>query len=372
MKKLILSFVVVVVLGLLWWNQSKNSAVPATGEPIKIGGIFILSGEGASWGEAAKNGMELAIKEINAEGGIEGKPLQGIYEDDGSDPSKAISAFNKLTNSDGVKFIIGPNWSNTGLSLIELIKQHGVVAISPSLGLPAYNESSEYIFNTWPHDEILSENLAQYVYDKGYRNVAVFGANDVWVKAQDQAFIKKFVELGGKIAFLYEPLVTETDVMSEVTKVKNDKSIDAIVLTVADYGLSSIVPNRLKELGVSLPISSLTVSFHVINNCGNACEGMTFLTFLTPTSDFEKKYKAAYDNREVEIGADSAYDAVMLLADAFKKTGSVDPGDVQAYLNKIEKYEGASGSLVADGEGAFTKPYLIKKVQNGLPVTIKE
>ena len=217
MKKLILSFVVVVVLGLLWWNQSKNSAVPATGEPIKIGGIFILSGEGASWGEAAKNGMELAIKEINAEGGIEGKPLQGIYEDDGSDPSKAISAFNKLTNSDGVKFIIGPNWSNTGLSLIELIKQHGVVAISPSLGLPAYNESSEYIFNTWPHDEILSENLAQYVYDKGYRNVAVFGANDVWVKAQDQAFIKKFVELGGKIAFLYEPLVTVTDVMSEVT-----------------------------------------------------------------------------------------------------------------------------------------------------------
>ncbi len=315
--------------------------------------------------------MELAIKEINENGGIDGRPLKGIYEDDGSDPKKSIGAFNKLTGSDGVQFIIGPNWSNTGIALTDLIKQKKVVAISPSLGLKEYNESSDYVFNTWPHDEILSSNLAQYVYDKGYRNVALIGANDVWVKAQTQAFSENFLKLGGKIAFLSELPITQTDVNSEVTKIKNNETIDAVVMTIDGYILTDIFAQRLKEFGVTHPIYSLTVDRHIIDSCEGACEGMTFLTFLTPTTDFEAKYKAAYD-REVEIGADSAYDAVMLLAEAFKETNSTDPEQVKVYLGAIKEYDGASGKLISDGKRGFTKPYLIKQVINGVPVTVQE
>lgn len=370
MKKTIWIVIAVVVLvGVVWYGQSKKNT-PATGEPIEIGGIFILSGEGASWGEAARNGMELAIKEINDAGGVSGQPLKGIYEDDGSDPKRSISAFNKLTNSDNVKFIIGPNWSNTGIALIDLIKQKKVVAISPSLGLKDYNESSDYIFNTWPHDDILSSNLGQYVYDKGLRSVALLGAQDVWVKAQTKAFSDKFTSLGGKIAFLSELPITQTDVNSEVTKIKNNKSIDGIVMTIDGYILTDIFAQRLKEFGVNLPTYSLTIDQHIIDSCEGACEGMTFLTFLTPTADFEKKYKATY-NKEVEIGADSAYDAVMLLTKAFRDTKSTDPEKVKAYLSVIDKYNGASGNLISDGKRAFTKPYIIKQIKDGKPVVIK-
>ena len=370
MKKVIWIIIAIVVLvGLVVWGNSR-SKTPASGEAIKIGGIFILSGEGASWGEAARNGMELAIKEINEDGGINGRPLQGIYEDDKSSPQGGITAFNKLVNSDKVSYVIGPNWSNVGTALIDLIKQKGVVAISPSLGLAEFNESSEYIFNTWPHDYILSQNLAQYVYEKGYRNVALLGANDVWVKDQTKAFKEKFESLGGKIALVYEPLVTETDVRTEMLKIKNNKNIDAVVMTIDGYSLTNVVAKQIKDLGINLPTYSITIDRQIIKNCEGACDDMTFLTFLTPDSDFENKYKSTY-NREVEIGADSAYDAIMLLVKAFKDTDSLDPGDVQAYLNKVETYKGASGNLVSDGEGAFTKPYIIKKVQNGEPVTIQ-
>src|SRR3989344_6376843 len=128
-KSTIWAVVIIIILiigGVLIGKRPATPEVPTTTEPIKIGGVFILTGEGASWGEATRNGMELAIGEINNRGGIDGRKLQAIYEDDGSDPKKAIAAFNKLTEVDGVKFIIGPNWSNTGTALINLIKQKGV------------------------------------------------------------------------------------------------------------------------------------------------------------------------------------------------------------------------------------------------------
>ena len=200
--------------------------------------------------------------------------------------------------------------------------------------------------------------------------MGVFGENDVWVKDQTKAFKEKFESLGGKIALVYEPLVTETDVRTEVLKVKNNPNIDAIAMTIDGYSLTNVVAKQIKDLGITLPIYSITIDRQIIKNCSGACEGMIFLTFLTPTSDFEKKYKAAY-NREVEIGADSAYDAIMLLAKAFKDTNSLEPSKVQTYLNIVNEYKGASGNLISDDKGAFTKPYIIRQVKNGEPVTIR-
>ncbi len=360
--------ITLLVIGGIWAAKQPSSTVP-DGEVIKIGSILILSGEGATWGEATRNGIELAVKEVNARGGIDGKMLEVIYEDDQSQPQRAISAFHKLTDIDGVKFIIGPNWSNTGEALIEPIKQKKVVVISPSLGIPKFNEASEYMFNTWQHDEILSQDLAQYVYDKGHRNVALFSAQQNWVKDQTVAFTTKFTSLGGKVASVYEPVITETNVLTEITKVKNNKAIDAVVMTIDGYSLTNVIAKRLRDLSVNLPIYSITIDRTIIKNCDGACDGMIFLTSLTPTSDFEQKYRSAY-GREVEFGADTGYDAVMLLAEAFKETNSTDPDQVQVYLNNIKTYTGASGDLISDGKGAFTKPYKIKKVVNGEPVDI--
>lgn len=372
MKKIIVLVAAVGVIAMVAWGfkASHQKGQTTSANPIKIGSVLILSGEGASWGEATRNGIDLAVKEVNAQGGVDGRELRAIHEDDGSAPQKAISAFNKLTDTDQVQYIIGPNWSNTGTALIESIKQKKVVAISPSLGVKEFNESSDYIFNTWPHDYLLSQNLAQYVYDKGYRSVALFGANDVWVKDQTQNFVAKFKDLGGKVPFLYEPLITETDVRTQVAKVKNDASIDAIIMTTDGYGLTNIIAQRIKEFGIKLPIYSITIDRQTIKNCQGACDGMTFLTFLTPTADFEVKYKAAY-NREVEIGADSGYDTVMMLVKAFKETKSTDPEKVKMYLSELKNYSGASGNLVSDGKRAFTKPYYTKIVRNGEPVDLK-
>lgn len=371
MNKKTLIIAVAVILVVIGAFRALSAPNDANGD-IKIGSILILSGEGASWGEASKNGIDLAIQDINKTGGIDGKKLVAEHEDSASDPKKAISAFNKLTTTDDVKYIVGPNWSNSGLPLVPLADLSKTVMISPSLGVKEFNEGSPYIFNTWPHDDLLSRTLADYVYNKGYRNVAVFGAQDVWNKQQTKAFSERFTELGGKIALTYEPVTTTKDERTQVLKVRADKTIDAVVMTNSGFSLVNITAEQLRDFGVNLPLFSITVDQKLISDCKGACDGMTFLTFLTPSASFEQKYKAAYNGREVEIGADSAYDAVMMIAKAMKATRSTDTEKVAAYLAGIKEYRGESGNLMSDGKRGFTKPYVIKKVVDGKQVTVND
>jgi len=343
-------------------NQTKQGS-----DEIKLGSILILSGDGASWGEAERNGIDMAVEEINSQGGINGKKLTVIHEDDNSKPEKALSAFQKLTDADNVHFIIGTTWSHVGLPLVKMAEQKRVIMISPSLGVKEFNEDNPYLFNTWPHDFLLSQELAKYVYQKGYRKVAVFGAKQVWVEDQTEAFRTTFENLGGKIELRFEPQTTDTDVRGDVLKLKNDPSVDAIIMLTDGENLTPLNARRIKELGIKQPVYSITLDRKIISDCQGACDGFVFLTFLTPSKDFEAKYKQKY-NREVEIGGDSAYDAVMMLAKAIRSTNSTDPDIIKNYLANIKTYTGASGTLVSDGKRAFTKPYVIKKIVNGEPV----
>lgn len=357
-----LLLIVIAVVGVI-------TAVGQRGEnEIRIGSILILSGDGASWGEASKNGTDLAVADVNAGGGIEGKRLVVTHEDNGSYAKQSVSAFNKLTDS-GINYIIGPNWSTFGLPLVNLAKTKKTVIISPSLGLKDFNEANEYLFNTWPHDETLSRLLADAVFKAGHRRVAIFGVQDVWNKAQTQFFIERFKELGGDVAFLNEPTPTDKDARGAIAKMKTVGSVDAIIMTNSGFSGFATTVRQLKELGVTLPLYSLTIDQQNLSDCGAACEGLNYLTFLTPSKAFEIRYKAIY-NREVEIGADSAYDAVMMLAQAMRATHSTDTTVVAKYLAGIKEYEGVSGHLISDGKRAFTKPYKVMQVVHGVPVEV--
>jgi branched-chain amino acid transport system substrate-binding protein len=354
---------VLIFVGMVYYRQK-----PGKADSIEIGSILILSGQGASWGEAARNGINLAVNEINSRGGILGKRLAVNYQDDGGDPTKSVSAFRELTAVNKIKYIIGTSWSVTGLPLVNLAKEKKVVMISPSLGVKEFNEANDYLFNTWPHDYILSQNLAEYVYQQGKRHAALLGANDdPWVVAQTNAFKSKFEELGGKVDLVFQPLTTDKDVKTYAIQVKNNGLIDAVVMTTDGYDLTDFYAKALYQFSVQKPIYSITLDNQIINNCGQACEGLMFLTFLTPTSEFQTKYKNLY-NQKVGISADSAYDAVMMLAQAMTDAKSTDPDIVKNYLANIQTYSGASGNLTSDGKRGFTKDYKTMIIKNGVPV----
>jgi len=370
-SKYILTIVAVIIaLGVLFvpiMNTTSQFSMQKD-DTITIGSIGILTGEGSSWGNASKNGITMAAEEINANGGINGKKLVIDYQDDKGDAKEALSAFEYLT-SRGIDIIVGTSWSNTGLPLIQVADSRKVLMISPSLGKPEFNESSKYLFNLWPHDVTSSRQLADYVYSKGHRTVSIIACEQLWVNDQTKAFKERFEELGGTIEVLVEPIPEQTTVLAEATKLKNAKNSTALVSTTDGILIGAKMAKAVRELGVTLPIYSVIIDSQVVNAGQGAYEGTEFLTYLTPTKSFKEKYEARFG--QIEIGADTAYDAVMLIAQAIEKTKSTDTDKLQEYLNNLKTYSGASGELTFDGKGGTIKDSAVMKVKDSKIVQLE-
>ena len=339
-------------------------------EVVKIGSIGILTGEGAAWGIAAKNGIDLAVEKINSQGGVLGKKIKVYHQDDQGDPKKAISAFKYLTDIEGVKIIIGPSWSNTGLALVDLSKNKRVIMISPSLGVADFNEAHKYLFNTKMHDFILSRKLAEFVREQGHTRVALIGAQQVWVIEQIKNFKEKFEELGGEIVFFVEPLPQTTDLKSDAQKIKNLKNLDAVVSMTNGIHIGSYLAKYLKQIRYQIPKYSIILDQEAIDVAQGGFENLKFITSFTPSELFKKQYEKQY-NIELQIGGDSAYDAVMLLSQAIEKSKSFENDLIAQKLAEIEAYQGVSGKLISDGRRGFTSDYKIQKVVDGKPTDYK-
>ncbi|MBT3406379.1 ABC transporter substrate-binding protein [Candidatus Woesearchaeota archaeon] len=337
-------------------------------ETIKIGAILMLTGPvGTSWGEYSLKGIELAIKEINANGGINGKQVELIVEDNrGDNPKVAISAFHKLVNEDKVSLIIGPNWSPSGLALAPLADETKIVMVSPSLGVADFNEHSDYIFNLWPHDVSITDELARHVYDKGYRRVAVLGSLQVWEMQQAERFKKTFEEIGGEVVSFQLPNPEDRELRAEAAKIKASDA-EAVVFT--NMGKEGLSAKRIRESDVKIPFFSILLDDEQLRASEGALEDTVIVTSFTPIDSFVRKFKEEY-SKEPLTTADTSYDSVVLLSEAIKAVGSDDATLIAEHINSLRTYSGASGDLIFDGKGGVNKPFSLRQVQNGVVTDI--
>lgn len=354
--------VIVIGIAAVSFRVTTNITNSISSNPIHIGAILILSGEGSSWGTAERNGIQMAVEQVNSEGGINGRPLEINYQDDRGDPTTAVSAFRNL-EARQINMIIGTTWSRTGLAVAPLANSSRIIMISPSLGVREFNEQSPYLFNLWPHDYLLSERLAEIIYGRGFRNVAVVGAQEVWVRDQTSAFTRRFNQLGGNITLLFEPNTDNRDLRTEAARIR-DSNADAIVFLTDGVQVGTIMAQRIREQGIERPSFSVTLTQDDITASRNAYDGTIFLTSLTPSAEFEAAYRARF-TRDLEIGGDSAYDAVMLLTQAIRETNSTDSTVLATYLNSVQTFNGVSGNMTSDGRGGFIRPYAARLIVNG-------
>tara|TARA_Y100000310_G_scaffold334233_1_gene413564 strand:- start:96909 stop:98012 length:1104 start_codon:yes stop_codon:yes gene_type:complete len=338
--------------------------IPKGDETIQIGSILSLSGAAASWGEAAQDGISLVVEDINSKGGVLGKKVVVIYEDDQSNPTQTVTAFRKLTEVDEVKVIIGPSWTKMGLTIKTLVDDE--VVISPSLGGVGFNEGNKYIFNTRQHDYILSKNLAESVYSEGHRTVAILSVNDPYNKEQADEFERVFEDLGGTVQYVFEPTMEQRDVRTDLLKAKSDAKVDALVATTGATPLTSIFAIQLKELGMDYLVYSVTIDQTRIDESKGTIDGWKYLSSFTPNEDFSERYLQEF-NKKIHISSDSAYDAAMMIFQAMEETESTDHETIQKYLSDLDRFSRVSGNLVADGDGGFTKNYITYEVRNGIP-----
>jgi len=187
-------------------------------EPVKIGAMLCLTGSCASDGQAALNGMNLAIKELK----LKGNPVEFelLIQDtaEAISGALAVTAYKALYSS-GARIFVGPTWSSAGQALAPILaRASDVVALTPSVGSPIFHLAGDNLFNLRGVDEQAIKQTAQIAWSLGVHRIAIFGSQQTWSAEQTESFEREFVSLGGEVVSKVEPLPGETDLKSFTLK----------------------------------------------------------------------------------------------------------------------------------------------------------
>lgn len=338
-------------------------------EVIKIGAILPLTGDAAQFGQWAKEGIELALEEVNAKGGIQGRRVEVIYEDDQADPRIGVSAMKKLVHVDRVPVVIGAMPSSVTLAIAPIAERERVVLISPASSSPVITKAGDYIFRNWPSDIFEGYTMADFAYQElGIERVAIFHINNDYGLGIKTVFERRFEELGGTILITDTFEEGATDFRTQLIKI-NRTNTQAIYMPGHIRELARIL-KQARELGIETQFLS-TVGLagpELLRIAGDAAEGAIYTApAFDPQcpgiADFQRRYKAKH-GRLAEVFAAHAYDALKIVVLAIEKGGYNSEG-IKNALHNIKDFPGVSGLTTFDEHGDVLKSAMVKVVREG-------
>jgi branched-chain amino acid transport system substrate-binding protein len=346
-----------------------SCAKKSTGDSIKIGGVFPLSGDVAVYGIDCRNGVDLAIKEINAAGGINGQLLQIISEDDEGNPDKSVNAYTKLTTQDGVKIVIGSLTSGCTLAITERAQAQKVLLVAPAASNAAITNAGNYIFRTCFIDpfqgtvggkfaaETLGTQKAAILYDIG---------NDYSVGLYEN-FKTAFESTGGKVVAVESYASGEKDFNAQITKIKQQNP-DVVYLP-DYYNTVSLIAKQLRAQGIYTPLVGADGWDGLQDNAGDeVLNGFFTNNYAGDSTDpavvkFVAAYKAAYKADPTQFAA-LGYDSLYMIKDALVSAGTSDVAAVRAALEKTNNRY-VTGNITFDSKRNPIKSVVIVELVKG-------
>lgn len=372
-KKILGILVIVLVISSVFFIISINEKINGNSvndETIRVGAILPLSGNLASYGYSSKAGLDLAIKEINDAGGINGKALEVIYEDSEGSSTKGVSSIQKLISENDIKVIIGPVMSSVSLAISPIAENNKVIVITISSS-PDISDAGDYIFRNREKATQQSEVLSEFVVKKiGARKIATLYRDDATGKGHVLTFEEYLNNLGVDILASEAYLPGNLDFRTQLLKIKS-KNPEVIYIASSPKEVGFIL-KQARELGIDSQFigTSGNEGKEVVEIAGKYAEG---LIYTIPSGDprkkevseFSEKYNDKYPNGQVELGA-LLYDSLNIVVKAMNFCNNPKDTDcIKDELYKTQGYGGASGTTSFDSNGDATKEIILKTVKDG-------
>jgi branched-chain amino acid transport system substrate-binding protein len=356
-------------------------------EPIKVGAVLSLTGSYAGIGASEKNALDLEVAKINAAGGINGRPIELVIADDGTDAAKAQAATTKLIDQDKVVAILGASGTGQTMAMRPDIERAGIPNLSMAGGSAITEKISPQVFQIpWPNRIVVPFVLAA-IKKAGLTKIGVltdsggYGKDGLAVIKTDAP--KAGLTIVGEQSFN----LGDTDMTPQLTKLK-DSGAQAILLWTAGKEGATVLKNR-DQLKMTQPFfgGSGQGRKEFLSGAGSAANGFTFGTgkMLVPAAyagapnqavveDFAARYKAAY-NSDIDIFAGHAYDAIHLFENAAKSvTGTLDGPALRDAIEKTAGFVGVGGTFTfspTDHNGLTDKDLQIYQAKDGQFVIVK-
>ena len=324
-------------------------------KPFKIGFIAALSGEGASFGQAVKNGAIMAYESLDA---ADQKKLELVFEDDQMTPKNTITAFNKLTSINEIDTVVTIS-SGTSNALAPIAEQRKL----PMLAIAsdkAICENRKFVMNHWVTPEAEAEIALKEVIKRNYQKIIEITTVQDGALAIKNHFNKV---AAGKLQIMMDEEIPydNRDMRTIIAKIRTRKDVDAVMLSLLP-GQLSVVARQLRQYGVKVPLFGFELfeDRSEVEASGGALIGGWYVNASDATSVFDQAFVARYGNDKTKVFASNAYDIVRMISDALKVESSRE--NVNNHLHTIKDYQGVSGKYSAMNDNRFSLPAAVKMV----------
>ena len=347
---------------------------------IKIGANLEMTGNTATFGQSATNGAKLAIKQVNAKGGVLGKQITLVVADNKSDTAEAANAMQKLATQDKVIASIAPIASSSVMAAAQVNESAKILGISPTASNPNVTVDPEtgkvrdYLFRATfidPFQGAVMANFAKNTLKAQKAAVYIENSSD-YAKGFGKFFKETFVQNGGNIVSDEAYLAKDTDFKATLTKIK--ASNPDVIFVPGYYQEVGMIVKQAREIGITVPILGADGwdSAKLPEIAGAEALNNTFFSNHYSPDDnspeiknFVEAYKAEY-GQVPDAFAALSYDATMMIIEAIKRAGVEDSVKVKDELAKTKDYQGVSGSITLDEKHNAVKGVVIIEMKNGI------
>lgn len=369
-------------VGLSW-----ATAAPMTdSSPILIGHYASMTGKEATFGQSTDRGIRLAIKEINAAGGLNGRLLELKTYDDKGESREAGIAVTRLVTSDKVVAVLGEVASSLSLAGGAVCQQYGVPMISPSSTNPRVTLGRDMVFRVCFTDDQQAYALARFTKEnlKKSRVAILFDQTQAYSKGLKDDFIKSFKEMGGEIVSEQAYSGGDQDFSAQLTSIKGARPEALFIPGYYTDGGNIAIQARKLGLGNEIPLigGDGWDSEQLGKIGGAAIDGAYYSNHSAPdqpggnVSQFIEKFKAEYGGQVPDALTGLGYDACMVLFDAMKRCESAGGGlkgkDLAKAIGSTKDFKGVTGTITIDENRNASKPIVMVQLKQGVPSWIAD
>ncbi|MBK8535301.1 MAG: ABC transporter substrate-binding protein [Candidatus Competibacteraceae bacterium] len=349
-------------------------------EPIKIGSFLSVTGPASFLGDPELRTLQMVVKDINAKGGVKGRPLELIHYDTSGNAREALSFVKRLIQNDKVDLIIGGTTSGDSLAVIPEVEKAGIPFISLAGAVDIIEPVKKWVFKVAHTDRMAAAKIFEDLRKRGLTKVALITGDGGFDKSGREQLLKLAPEYG--ITFVADESYgnKDTDMTPQLTKIR---SSDAEAIINFGFGQApAIVTKNMKQLGINLPLyqSHGVASQTFIDLAGAAAEGVRLpaaalvVAEQLPSSDLQKPVLLAYKKQyEAQYGPVStfgghAYDGLMIAVAAMERAGDADKAKVRTEIEKTQGFIGTAGVFnmnPTDHMGLNLDAFKMVEVRNG-------
>jgi branched-chain amino acid transport system substrate-binding protein len=374
------TFAIVILLStVLGFTSCQSGATGKPADKVRIGLLMSMTGETANFGISSNNAIRLAADEVNKAGGINGKQIELLLQDDRSDGTEAANIATKFVSQDDVHAIIGEVGSSRTLAAAPIAQNAKIPMLTPSSTNPDVTKKGNYIFRSCFIDTVQGSAIAQFAAKtlKAKRAAMLIDRKNDYSTGLEKPIADFYVKLGGEIVINQSYQAGDQDFNAQITSIKGANP--DVIFVPGYYGDVGLIAKQARDKGLNVPLVGGdgwdSPTLYQIG--GSALDGCYFTNHYSPddpdprVQKFVNDYRSRYGTLPDALAA-TGYDAALIMFDAIRRAGSLEGPAIRDALAATKDFPGVTGVVTFNEQRNAVKPIMVIRIEPGGKFAIAE